>query len=154
MKMRFKAAAVAAFAIVCVAFAGCIIENREPYIPEGSPWGIPAFSGTRSATANSHYENGVTVTIDLVNGIITDVRFTHLDTIQYFFFARSAAEPIIRSRNTFAIPLDAATGSTRSLRGIIRAGTQALLQIPGVEEDDIDWEWEWEWEPPTDEEMG
>jgi len=152
MKMMFNAIAVAILALACLVFSGCIIEHQEIPLVGREPWGNPVFSGSRESTANGWNENGVIVNITLTNGVITRVDIdVSRETFGFREMAEVFARPIIEASNSFDIPsaaIDGATGATATLRGIVMAGSQALLQIPGVEEEDLDWEWQWEWTPP------
>ena len=159
MKMSFKVMPITILALVCLGFTSCIIEHQEIPLETRGGWGEPPFTGTRTATANGWFEDGVTVTITLTNGVITSFNIdASRESPGFGMMGVVEATPIIQVTNSFDIPgslhIDGTSGATHTLRGIVRAGTQALLQIPGVEEEDIDWVFEWEWEPPTDEEMG
>jgi len=158
MKTIFRAMAFAVLASFCLFFTSCIIEHHEIPLETRDPWGIPPFSGTVSATANGYYENSVTVTITLANGVFTNVVINVMgDTAGFREMAHAAATPIVNATNSFHIPqadIDGATGATLTLRGIVRAGSQALLEIPGVYEEDLDWRFDWEWVAPPDEDMG
>ena len=159
MKMNFKCIPIAVLGLLCMGFSGCIIEHRETPIVERAAWGIPPANQTVTATANGWNENGVTVTITLVNGIITNLVIDASGESPGFRdMGPAIARPIIEASNSFHIPsasVDGATGATATLRGIVRAGSMALLLIDGVEEEDLDWYWGWLWtEPPPDEEMG
>ena len=152
MKMSFKVIPITILALVCLGFTSCIIEHQEIPLETREPWGIPPYSGTRTATANGWFENSVIVTITLANGIITNVHIdASAESAGFREMAISQATPIIGVTNSFHIPgavVDGVSGATYTLRGIVRAGSQALLQIPGVEEEDLGWIWDWEWSPP------
>ena len=111
---------------------------RRPLPPPPSPpWGIPLFTGTSEGSAFG-WAGPVGVFITLENGFITEVDFD-LSTETPAFVSRIPAmlRPIIKQRNSFNFP-DIITGATVTTRGIIEAGRQALLNIPGVTDDDID----------------
>jgi len=123
----------AAFALVCLALAACIIQHEVP--PLRGAWGT-ANSNTGSFTGSAiGYSGGeVGVYIRLAQGVIVEVRIdvsTQTPVYMRLDNLPQALESRVRETNTFDFSPDAFTSAT-TVRAARDAGRQALLQVPGV----------------------
>jgi len=137
MKKRLRLVVIAA--LVCLIFAACFLEFEQP--APGSVtggWGSPAFFTGRVDGSGPGYNGNVIVTIDLVNGFITDVDFDlRTQTASFTRTLPNRLRPIILRTNSFNYP-DATGGASLTNRGIKAAAREAMLKIEGVTEDDLD----------------
>ena len=153
MRVNFKIFVAVTLAALCVAFTSCPIENREIDLGFAAPWGRPEpASITVDGTANGWFENSVHVTVTLVNGIITDVDIDVSAETQLFAApVPGRIAPLVLEANAFNFPVNVVSMATATGRGVARAGALALLEVPGVTEEDITWVWEFAWTaPPAD----
>ena len=134
MKLKFFPASIVALTVMCLIFMAC---SRGV-----EPWGIPAFTGEVYGVAWG-YEPGVRVTLTLHNGVITSARLDlRVETETLITAVPVRIPPLIYETNGFNFVPNVITGTTRTVEGIIKAGTEALLKIDGVEIEDIPWQWQ------------
>ena len=145
MRKRFTLIIVAALAMLCLAFAACFTEAELPAIEGG--WGYDPetgeyFSGEVSGRAAGFGgPNAVGVTIYLVDGFIITVDLDLArETSTWANRVREILPGIITRTNSFNFTDGIVTGPTApiTVRGVREAGRAALLDIPHVYEDDLD----------------
>ena len=125
--------------VMCVLFVACFIENEPPnYDTVQGGYGEPLYDGPPIEGTGQGHNGPLKVTITLENGKIKDVEL-NIGGETYSNTRRipNVIPPIIIRTNSFNYASNIVSGATYTGRGIKEAGKNALLQIPGVTEEDL-----------------
>jgi len=155
--MKRKGTIIAAFALVCLMLAACIIEHDLPNLAGGGGrpnglWGnwfpvenngevqfVP-FSGTVRGSAPGYNAGNITIDIVVEYGIIQRVNFITTAGQQSLSvtLANARINDLVRTTNGFGTT-DALTNATGTLRGVREAARRAFRAEDGIYDEFVNW---------------
>jgi len=139
VKKRFAVIAVVALALVCLAFASCIIESERPVIR--GPWlnqqGAP-ITGFIDVQTRGYMGGQIFVNLWLNEyGRIGSVEFDiSSDTQRFVAPLPGAITPMILLTNSFNFPVTVVSGATGTAINLVNAVRDAFIEL-GVNEADV-----------------
>ena len=138
MRKKFTAMIIITLVAICLILATCRRERSEPVIP----WGDPPATGTFSGTGYGFFVKRVKTGFCIERGNIVEVDIDLSGETQGIVErVPGRVEALILGSNSFDFPPNVVAGATRTIEAIIAIGTEALLTIDGVTEEDITWQW-------------
>ena len=112
----------------------CIVEiDPSENLTRAGVYGDGTFSGEVRGLGRGGYGGNIMVFLDIVDGIIDNVRVTHFETANYGGVFITRMIPLIIRANSFEIDAITSSSLTQTRDAFLEAGRNAIAEIPGVD---------------------